>query len=225
MGNLCHAITALSPKTEDTLTLTMPSSTASAIALCLLFAGWHVSSFAPVTHSAVMRSAVKTSIAPINNVEAFMGISTEVRKNPEVLQFPPKFDASVDIEIGEGYETMTEEFSAAFSNGASSLACVEASLPLGMVLEESETFEGKFEIAEVLGGGNAEKAGVQVGDIFRACSAQRGPAPSPKVFPKKALFTAEKQTFEACMGALATNSPANGGTGRIAMVFERKHER
>ena len=203
--------------------------TASAIALCL-FAGWHVSSslgFTPITHSAALRrAAVKTHIAPINNVEAFMGISTEVRKNPEALEFPPEF-GSVDIEIGEGYETMTEEFSAAFgaSSSSSSLACVEASLPLGMVLEESETLEGKFEIAEVVEGGNAERAGVQVGDIFRACSAQRGPAPNAKVFPKKALFTAETQTFEACMGALATNSPANGGTGRVAMVFERKHER
>ena len=83
---------------------------------------------------------------------------------------------------------------------------------------------GKFEIAEVLEGSNAEKAGVRVGDMFRACSAQRGPPPNATVAPKKALFDAEGMSFEACMNALGTNSPANGGTGRVALIFERRYQ-
>ena len=213
--------------------------------LIALAASWHVSSslgFAPLSGSSAMRrAAVKTNIAPINNVEAFMGINTEVRENDKVLNFPVKdyFYGRVDIELGEGYKTMTEDFMPSWKDDQSSLACVEADLPLGMVIEESETLEGKFEIAEVAEGSNAEKAGVKVGDVFRACSAQKGKPPVDNGeaqggegnnmmpsdnTPKKALFNTKGMRFEAVMTALATNAAANGGTGRVAMVFERRYE-
>lgn len=201
---------------------------ASTLSLFLVVASWNesVGFIFTNTRSTVKRSAA-LNIAPIKNVEAFMGVDTTIRENDSKLNFPlnkNKFDGNVDIELGEGYKTMTENFSPSWEDGQCSLACVEASLPLGMIIEESEKIDGKFEIVEVLEGSNAEKAGVRVGDMFRACSAQRGPPPNANVAPKKALFDAEGMNFEACMNALGTNSPANGGTGRVALIFERRYQ-
>ena len=48
-------------------------------------------------------------------------------------------------------------------------------MPLGMTIDDVQDMEGRkkgfFEITEVTEGSNAEKAGIKVGDTFRACTA------------------------------------------------------
>lgn len=98
-----------------------------------------------------------------------------VRTNPDKLEFKKYryFFGRIQIEIGEGYKTMTEDFNPTWKDDQSSLAVVDCDLPMGMVIEESEKHQGKFEIMEVMEGSNAEKAGVKVGDILRANTAQK----------------------------------------------------
>jgi len=47
----------------------------------------------------------------------------------------------------------------------------EASLPLGIILGESEEYPGAVSVDEVGIGSNGELAGVQEGDLLRACTA------------------------------------------------------
>ena len=197
----------------------------------------------PISSSKIVRrSAVATNAAPIENA-ATVGKFDQLqpRSNPEVLDFPRRdyFYGRVSIELGEGYKTMVEDFGPSWKDDQCSLAPVEASLPLGMVIEESENLPGRFEISEVREGSNAEKAGVKVGDILRAVTAQKkdamaaaegniafnavAGATTAGVVVKKALFNADRQSFEAVMNALGTNSDQKGGTGRVSMIFERRY--
>ncbi|KAL3914544.1 MAG: hypothetical protein SGARI_000067, partial [Bacillariaceae sp.] len=70
----------------------------------------------------------------------------------EKIQFPPRL----------------EELS---GKGSSTILLCEAALPLGILLGEHETLDGMTEVDEVAAGSNGELAGIQEGDLLRACTA------------------------------------------------------
>ena len=134
---------------------------------------------------------------------------------------------------------MTEQFDPSFPDDNCALATVEVTMPLGMLISESPNFKGRIEVVEVLEG-NAKDAGIRAGDLLRATTAQKkdamaaaegniafnafAGATTSGVEIKRALYVADGRSFEGCMEALATNSEANGGTGSVGMIFERRHD-
>ena len=72
----------------------------------------------------------------------------------EKIQFPPRL------------EDLPEN-----KKGSSSILLCEAPLPLGILLGEHELLEGMTEVDEVAEGSNGELAGIQEGDLLRACTA------------------------------------------------------
>ena len=85
----------------------------------------------------------------------------------------------VKIDIGEGYKIMRENVRSSWKDqgGKTALTVVKVPLPCGMVISNLENEEGRLagagilEVVEVIEGGNAEKAGIKVGDAFRGCNA------------------------------------------------------
>ena len=98
------------------------------------------------------------------------------------------------------------------------------SFPLGCVVEEVDGGDALAfsEVAEGLGGA---AAGIRPGDRLRAVTALVVPRAANLVKePVGALFTANPlnpRLFDQAMEALQSNSPANGGTGKAIIVFER----
>jgi hypothetical protein len=72
----------------------------------------------------------------------------------EIIQFPPRL---------EKLDTVQE--------GSSTIFTVEATLPLGVLLGEHETLAGIIQVDEVVPGSNGDIAGIQEGDLLRACTA------------------------------------------------------
>jgi hypothetical protein len=91
----------------------------------------------------------------------------------------------------------------------------EASLPLGIVLGESEVFPGTVSVDEVADGSNGDLAGIRVGDLVRAATACRmemvlatwqviaGGIGIPKT--KRFMYSVDNRPFEEVMDALASN--------------------
>ena len=85
----------------------------------------------------------------------------------------------VKIDIGEGIKIMRENIRSSWKDlgGQTALAVVNVPLPCGMVIANLENEEGRLagagilEVIEVIEGGNADKAGIKVGDAFRGCNA------------------------------------------------------
>lgn len=85
----------------------------------------------------------------------------------------------VKIDIGEGIKIMRENIRSSWKDlgGKTALAVVKVPLPCGMVIGNLENEEGRLvgagilEVIEVIEGGNADKAGIKVGDAFRGCNA------------------------------------------------------
>ncbi len=50
---------------------------------------------------------------------------------------------------------------------------MQASLPLGMILGESETLQGMTVVDDIADNSNAQLADLRVGDLVRACTACR----------------------------------------------------
>lgn len=99
--------------------------------------------------------------------------------------------------------------------GESDILVYEASLPLGIILGEHETIPGMTAVDEVAEGSNGEAAGIQVGDLLRACTSCRvqmdqpmwqlmaGGIGRPKTM--RFMFGTDYQPFEQVMEALAAN--------------------
>lgn len=91
----------------------------------------------------------------------------------------------------------------------------EASLPLGLILGESEDFVGAVVVDEVNEESNAQLADIRVGDIvraFTACKMQMeqpawqliaGGIGRPKMF--RYMFSADNKVFEEVMEAIGSN--------------------
>lgn len=136
---------------------------------------------------------------------------------------------TIDIDIGEGFKMMKDKFDSSWNDDQSALTVLKCPMPLGMVVNELKSPEGRkkgiFEILEVEEGSNAEKAGIRVGDAFRACNAtvQKQVRDATAFIEAdtqrtKALFVADGKPFDTLMGAIATNA----GEGSITMVLERR---
>ena len=133
---------------------------------------------------------------------------------PRTLTFGNRkyFYEIIDIDIGEGYKMMKETFKASWRDENSCLAVVKCELPLGMVIDEVKDTEGRlsgiYEISEVYEGGNAEKAGIKVGDALRACNASATRPVNDTAFVEantkrgRALFSADGADFDNVIKAV-----------------------
>lgn len=90
-----------------------------------------------------------------------------------------------------------------------------ASLPLGIILGESEEFPGAVSVDEVTPDSNGQLAGVLEGDLLRACTACQvimetptwqilvGGIGMPKT--KRFMFSVDNRPFEEVMDAIGSN--------------------
>jgi hypothetical protein len=127
-----------------------------------------------------------------------------------------RYSAEVPILKPDGstvYEQV--QFPPIFKESKSDILVYEASLPLGIILGEHETIPGMTAVDEVAGGSNGEAAGIQVGDLLRACTSCRvemdqpmwqlmaGGIGRPKTM--RFMFGTDYQPFEQVMEAVAAN--------------------
>lgn len=97
----------------------------------------------------------------------------------------------------------------------SKIITVQAELPLGLILGESEELPGLITVDEIVEGSNGENAGVKVGDLLRACTAcqvtmdmptwqlMAGGIGRPKT--SRMMFSTDGKPFEEVMEALVSN--------------------
>jgi len=140
----------------------------------------------------------------------------------------------VDIYLGPEFKPLTEVLDPSWKDDTSSVAPCVVPLPLGMVLEESETMPGKIEVTEVVPGSNAEKAGVRPGDLLRGVTGmgQNVQQDSEEDFGfsvglsegkrVRAYMPTDKRDFDAVMGALKSNAVDAGGAGEATLIMERR---
>ena len=153
------------------------------------------------------------------------------------LAFLPKkyWFGRIDVNLGPALKPVSEILPPSWPDDKSALAQVNVQLPIGMVLAESDKFDGRVEVIEVLPGSNAEGAGVLPGDVLRGVTAMafnrvkaiqdmdRGNLveASTRTTSERALFICDKQQFESVMRALGSNDAASGGPGFATLVMER----
>lgn len=195
---------------------------------------------APLVASFVNPTPLRRLVALQSTVDEEQNAFLEIATNPSTLEFTPRqyFYGRATVELGMGWKPITEQFSPSFKDDKCALAVVEMDMPLGMVIEESGTLPGRIEVIEVVPGSNSEKAGVKVGDVVRAMTAQKSDAMAAAegniafnalagattsgVKVMKAIYIADGRPFDGAMEALMTNTEAKGGSGRVAVVFERE---
>ena len=160
----------------------------------------------------------------------------KIRKQTEAVQaerqqLKERYSAIVPILKPDG-STQEErcEFSPRWKEG-SRILVFEASLPIGMILGESEGFKATTAIDEVAEGSNAEAAGLRVGDLIRAFTACRvememptwqilaGGIGVPKT--KRFMYSADGRPFEEVMEAVASNRQ-DPEERPVLFVVERK---
>ena len=140
----------------------------------------------------------------------------------ESVTFPPRL-------LSDDDENSSEE--AALT---SKIFACEASLPLGMILGEHETIIGMTAVDEILEDSNAEKAGIQVGDLLRGVTACRmemdtsntwqlmaGGIGRPKTV--RFMFSTDDERFETVMEAVGSNR-FDPQERPVVLVFERLEE-
>jgi len=145
-----------------------------------------------------------------------------------------QYSAQVPILKGDG-QTMVEriDFPPRRADGTSYIKTLEASLPLGLILGESEEISGLTVVDEVAEGSNGEQAGVQVGDIVRACTACQTmmKAPTWQILaggigmPKtqRMMYNIDGRPFEEVMNAIASNR-MDPQERPVILVVERQEE-
>lgn len=127
-----------------------------------------------------------------------------------------RYSAEIPILKGDGTTTFERvDFPPKITGGKSRIQTVEASLPLGIILGESEEVPGLVIVDEVGAGSNGEEAGVKIGDVVRACTACQvtmetptwqllaGGIGQPKT--KRFMFSIDGRPFEEVMDAVASN--------------------
>jgi hypothetical protein len=110
---------------------------------------------------------------------------------------------------------------------------MQASLPLGMILGESETLQGMTVVDDIADNSNAQLADLRVGDLVRACTACRvkieqptwnliaGGIGRPKV--ARFMYSINYQPFEQVMEAVGSNR-MDPDRRPLLLVLERKTE-
>ena len=115
----------------------------------------------------------------------------------------------------------------------SRIIAIQAPLPIGIVLGQSEEMPGLTTVDDIAEGGNGDVAGMKVGDLLRACTAcqvtmdmptwqlMAGGIGRPKT--TRMMFSTDGKFFEEVMGAIGSNSM--DPNGRPAwLVVERVDE-
>jgi len=125
------------------------------------------------------------------------------------------------------------DFAPRHRDGASYITTCLASLPLGIILGESEDFVACTVIDEVAEGSNGQAAGLEEGDIVRAFTACQmtmetptwqiiaGGIGIPKI--KRFMFSADGQPFETVMEAVGSNRQ-DPEERPMVIVIERRDE-
>lgn len=203
------------------------------IALCLLTA---VQGFVPHSPRAATFSRVSLRSTP----ETAAADAPAVYQDPTSLEFrnTKYFFGRVTVGLGPGLKPYNEIFNPSWKDDSSSLGVVEVPFPMGIVFEESE-IPNRFEIIEVVDGGNAAAAGVRAGDVLRATTAMavnraasmeeadkgfvEADAFGGKPGLQRCLFVADGQTFDALMTALSSNAEQQQGPGLASLVIERRY--
>lgn len=114
------------------------------------------------------------------------------------------------------------------------ITVIESMLPLGILLGESDEVPGAVVVDEVAQGSNGEQAGVQVGDLVRACTACRmemvqptwqlivGGIGQPKTV--RFMYSIENnKPFDEVMEAIASNR-MDPDKRPVLLVVERKED-
>mmetsp|Transcript_35777 Transcript_35777/g.72918 ORF Transcript_35777/g.72918 Transcript_35777/m.72918 type:complete len:200 (+) Transcript_35777:66-665(+) len=145
---------------------------------------------------------------------------------PAVVLSSSSFAMELPISKGDG--TVVDEvvaFRPLFRAGSSRLVKCDASLPLGVVLEEggegsdiaavSSAPKNCAVVREVVSGTSGEAAGLRLGDVLRACTAvdMRMEAPTwqvlaggigrPKAF--RIMYVADRRPLEEVLAAVSSN--------------------
>eukprot|EP00977_Amphora_coffeiformis_P005378 scaffold1147_cov172-Amphora_coffeaeformis.AAC.7 len=160
----------------------------------------------------------------------------EMRKQAEAIQaerqeIRERYSAILPILKPDG-STQDErcDFTPKWKEG-SRILVLEASLPIGMILGESDEFAATTAIDEVAQGSNAEAADLQVGDLIRAFTACKvememptwqilaGGIGIPKT--KRFMYSADGRPFEEVMEAVASNRQ-DTEERPVLFVVERK---
>ncbi len=127
-----------------------------------------------------------------------------------------RYSAEVPILKGDGSEIMERvQFLPRMKGNRSKIIVVQAQLPLGLILGQSEDFPGLTTVDDIAEGSNGQSAGVKVGDILRACTAcqvsmemptwqlMAGGIGRPKT--SRMMFSTDGKVFEEVMDAIVSN--------------------
>lgn len=143
---------------------------------------------------------------------------SEVLKKKEEIRM--RYSAEVPILKSDGNVEMERcDFAPRIKNEDGKLSrifALQAPLPIGIVLGQSEEMPGLTTVDEIAEGGNGELAGVKEGDLLRACTAcqvtmdmptwqlMAGGIGRPKT--TRMMFSTDGKVFEEVMEALVSNS-------------------
>ena len=143
-----------------------------------------------------------------------------------------RYSAEVPILKGDGSEVMERvQFLPRLKGNKSDIIVVQAALPLGLILGQSDELPGLTTVDDIAEGSNGENAGVKVGDILRACTAcqvsmemptwqlMAGGIGRPKT--SRMMFSTDGKAFEEVMDALVSNQ-MDPNERPAWLVFERQ---
>mmetsp|Transcript_20433 Transcript_20433/g.47292 ORF Transcript_20433/g.47292 Transcript_20433/m.47292 type:complete len:253 (+) Transcript_20433:38-796(+) len=144
-----------------------------------------------------------------------------------------RYSAVIPVLKGDGRTVMERvDFPPRHSNG-SYITALEASLPMDLILGESEDMQGAIVVDEVLPGGSGEQAGIEVGDLLRACTACRTmmEAPAWQIMAggigmprtRRFMYATDRRPFEEVMEAISSNRMDPEGRS-VVLVLEKKKE-
>jgi hypothetical protein len=159
-------------------------------------------------------------------------IAMQLQAQETKQQTRNRYSADVPIFKEDGSTKVERvDFPPFCQDGSSRIVVVEASLPIAILLGESEEFPGSFCIDEVAAGGNGARAGVIEGDLLRACTACQTimDAPTWQILaggigmPKTKIYvySADGRPFEEVMGALGSNR-MDPNQRPVLLVLERR---
>mmetsp|Transcript_16616 Transcript_16616/g.27541 ORF Transcript_16616/g.27541 Transcript_16616/m.27541 type:complete len:233 (-) Transcript_16616:126-824(-) len=163
-------------------------------------------------------------------VEAERQQEQDIRQEKQAVR--NRYSAEVPIFKGDGSTVVEQiDFPPRFPNDTSRIKVIEAPLPLGMILGESEDMPGLTIVDEVAGDSNAALAGVKIGDIVRACTACRAMMKAPtwqilaggigRPETSRFMYNIDGRPFEEVMEAVGSNR-MDPQARPVVLVIERR---
>lgn len=162
--------------------------------------------------------------------EEEMSMKTIEKGSTEAVAGPGRLRITLPISKPDwSVEEEVVEFTSFYPVGSSEILRLEAQLPLGIVIEEFD--RGFIQVIETSPEGNAAQAGIEAGDIVRACTGVKvqmelptwqllaGGIGKPKSF--RFMFPTDRQPFETVMEAIGSNRMDTEGRP-VLLCVERK---